>query len=271
MSSVQPPLAHNQSSTVPSVSIPHLRQVASPRASFSRQSHIVPAARPPPPNKALPPIPFPSGPPTPPEDTSAAPEFFAAVTPSRGPAARPVSQDTEDTIRELEQLAASLKQMSASTTSVGVLGACRDRDLSPVKISVTVPNTPMRRAQRQGHAGDDVSCASLRSATGSSMVEPRIVVTNASMDVLPSLGLLNSVPVSEHQVIARKAAIGGVSWKGEDPDAEEMLWVDEYGAWGASEKGKWKAIGEEEDDTGSEQVSVQPSRCMQFPDLMSLL
>ncbi|RDX50964.1 hypothetical protein OH76DRAFT_374700 [Lentinus brumalis] len=243
VSLVRPCPEHNRSPTFASVAF---QQPVSPRTSLNRQSHL--ASRPPRPNKALPPIPFPTGPPTPPEDTSVAPEFFARVTPSRVPAARLLSQDTEDTIRELEELAASLKQMSVSTASARVSGAHRDRDFSPVKISVSVPGTPVKRAERQDPVGGASGATSWRrSDSATSPVGPRIVVTNASMEALPSLDHLDSVPASKGQLLARTADLEGVSWKGEDSDAEEDFWVDEYGAWGTSEKGKWKAIDEEAD------------------------
>ncbi|RPD76334.1 hypothetical protein L226DRAFT_373678 [Lentinus tigrinus ALCF2SS1-7] len=262
VSAGQPYAAHARAPAFASAVPSPPRRTGSPRTSFNRQPHIIPALRPPPPNKALPPIPFPSGPPTPPEDTSAAPEYFASVTPSRMPAARPVSQDTEDTIRELEELAASLKQMSGSTASASTLSTCRDRDRSPVKVSVSALNTPRRRPERRDYAGGPSSFASRHLHSETSVLGPLIVVTNASMETLPALGQLSSASVTEKPVIAKNADLEGVSWKGEDPDAEEVLWVDEYGAWGASEKGKWKAIDEEADDIVSEQNTSSRSEAL---------
>ncbi|KAI0717980.1 hypothetical protein C8T65DRAFT_99300 [Cerioporus squamosus] len=268
VSSVQPYLPHIRSSTATSYAVPLPRGATSPWAILSHHPHLASVSRPPPPNKALPPIPFPSGPPTPPEDTSTTLELFAPVTPSRVPTARPVSQDTEDTIRELEQLAASLKQMSVSTASASISGARRDRDPSPVKISVSVPGTPMQRAYRQvptgGAFGVVATMTSRRSDSATSPVGPRIVVTDASMESSPSVGQLNSVPGSKDRLLARKADVESVSWKEEDSDAEEEHWVDEYGAWGASEKGKWKAIDEEADGVVPKQWQDAASRTEAF-------
>ncbi|GBE86644.1 hypothetical protein SCP_0905240 [Sparassis crispa] len=54
---------------------------------------------------------------------------------------------------------------------------------------------------------------------------PRIVVTTTSSTSLPAHGPDDDAPASTPS----------------DEDADDMRWVEEYGAWGASDKGKWRA------------------------------
>lgn len=196
--------------------------------------------------KDLPPVPPPTEPATPSEedDLDLLPE-----RPSRIPSIRPVSYDAEATIRELEELAASImlqdpvrevEQFAASLKGFGIphieTDLWHEIEMPAAIAEESSPITPrpnqfqqIRPFQSQGR-----------------LAVPHIMVTNPSTESL--LDQLN------HDGVSLK------SGNEENDDAEEMLWVNDYGAWGTSEKGKWKAVAEEveegeEEASGREQVS----------------
>ncbi|KAM5532802.1 hypothetical protein V8D89_013521 [Ganoderma adspersum] len=167
--------------------------------------------------------------------------------PSRIPSIRPVSYDAEATIRELEELAASImlqdpvrevEQLAASLKGFGIphieTDLWRENGMPAAIAEESSPITPrpnqfqqIRPVQSQGR-----------------LAVPHIMVTNPSTESL--LEQLN------HGSSSLKSRNEG------NDDAEEMLWVDDYGAWGTSEKGKWKAVAgeveeEEEGTSGREQ------------------
>ncbi|EIW58216.1 uncharacterized protein TRAVEDRAFT_71885 [Trametes versicolor FP-101664 SS1] len=179
----------------------------------------------PPPDKALPPIPFPSRSPSPVADASLRSRSLLLPL-SQSKATRPISQDAEDTIRQLEQLAAELKQMGS-----GALAVANERRT----------REPSRRRIREApakSAGSGVPKASLS--------VPRIVVTNPSMENLAR------GPESETPSVRSPD-----SDDGSGDVTEEELWVEQYGGWGTSEKGKWKASAPDE-DAGAQASTSSP-------------
>ncbi|CDO73337.1 hypothetical protein BN946_scf185008.g100 [Trametes cinnabarina] len=138
-------------------------------------------------------------------------------------ASRPVSQDAEETIRQLEQLAAELKQMGP-----GVLAATKQR-------RSRVPSQRRRRDVLSKSAG--AAYASKGILPNRRLSVPRIVVTN---------------PSSENLVAEPECDTPGVGTPDSDGGSgdvtEEELWVEAYGGWGMSEKGKWKASDFDEDE-----------------------
>ncbi|KAI0640803.1 hypothetical protein C8Q79DRAFT_921140 [Trametes meyenii] len=181
----------------------------------------------PPPEKALPPIPFPS-PPLPAIEPPGATESVLLQPPAT--TGRPVSQDAEETIRQLEQLAAEIKHKSPASPPRS--------SVSPLRISKGVPRKPKATV-------DKATVSSGRSSKARLSV-PRIVVTNPSTDNLasgaPSETLRTKSPDSED---------------GSGDATEEELWVEQYGGWGTSEKGKWKESSPEE-DTGVHDSASSP-------------
>ncbi|KAI0794164.1 hypothetical protein C8Q74DRAFT_560756 [Fomes fomentarius] len=206
----------------------------------------------PPPQKALPPIPFPTSS-APPEVLRTASEHFERpIDPVRVPVARPVSQDTEATLRELEFLAASLQQMgpaaAARTFSTDRVG--RDRDISTlVNVKISAPATTTETAAPRTGFAASVSGGGARQSSASLAV-PHIVVTNPSNeDLLEALKTIPGTPVSSDPVAKLEGGMTG-------EEADDLLWVDQYGAWGTSEKGKWKAVAEE-DESGPEEDALK--------------
>ncbi|OSD05471.1 hypothetical protein PYCCODRAFT_1362096 [Trametes coccinea BRFM310] len=199
----------------PVQSPPQVRRTTSPPL------RLLPMATPPP-EKALPPIPFPSsGPPSP---TSGPSDLLQPMQHAvDASVSRPVSQDAEETIRQLEQLAAELKQMGP-----GVLAATKQR-------RSRVPSQRRRRDVLSKSPG--TANASKGTLPNRQLSVPRIVVTN---------------PSSENLVAEPECATPGVRTPDSDGGSgdvtEEELWVDSYGAWGTSDKGKWKASAFDEDD-----------------------
>ncbi|KAL7280709.1 hypothetical protein ACG7TL_005650 [Trametes sanguinea] len=199
----------------PVQSPPQVRRTTSPPL------RLLPMATPPP-EKALPPIPFPSsGPPSP---TSGPSDLLQPMQHAvDASVSRPVSQDAEETIRQLEQLAAELKQMGP-----GVLAATKQR-------RSRVPSHRRRRDVLSKSPG--TANASKGTLPNRQLSVPRIVVTN---------------PSSENLVAEPECATPGVRTPDSDGGSgdvtEEELWVDSYGAWGTSDKGKWKASAFDEDD-----------------------
>ncbi|KAI8996515.1 hypothetical protein BD414DRAFT_204184 [Trametes punicea] len=180
----------------------------------------------PPPEKALPPIPFPSSPPSPTAGRSeSSPRLLAPPTPDSS-GRRPVSQDAEETLRQLEQLAAELKEMGP-----GVLAAAKQR-------RSRVPTQRRRRdvLGKSASAGLGAGSAGKGSLPKRNLSVPRIVVTNPSSEDL----------------VAEPECDSARSDGGSGDVSEEELWVDGYGAWGASEKGKWKASASDDEDEGEE-------------------
>ncbi len=168
----------------------------------------------------------------------------------RVPAARPVSQDTETTLRELEFLAASLQHMgpaaAARTLSTDRVGRDRDISTTSVNVKISAPATTETAAPRTGFAAS-VSGGGTRQSSARLAV-PHIVVTNPSNeDLHEALKTVPGTPVSSDPKLE-----GGMTGE----EADDLLWVDQYGAWGTSEKGKWKAVAEE-DETGPEEVRIQ--------------
>ncbi|KAI0653273.1 hypothetical protein C8Q70DRAFT_643129 [Cubamyces menziesii] len=192
----------------------------------------------PPPEKALPPIPFPSRPSSPLAQLSHDPAFMLSASTPNIPASRPVSQDAEETLRQLEQLAAELKQME-----MGVLA-------TPKRRRTRVPSQRRRRE----HAGKSAGAAAISAGAAKSapskgsLSVPRIVVTNPSTENLAA----DEEPECETDTPrARTPDSDG----GSGNVTEEELWVHEYGGWGTSEKGKWKAKASEDDETFPESAS----------------
>ncbi|KAJ8489319.1 hypothetical protein ONZ51_g2982 [Trametes cubensis] len=192
----------------------------------------------PPPEKALPPIPFPSHPSSPPAQLSHDPVSMLSASAPSIPASRPVSQDAEETLRQLEQLAAELKQMD-----MGVLA-------TPKRRRTRVPSQRRRRE----HAGKSAGAAAISAGAAKSapskgsLSVPRIVVTNPSTENLAE----DEEPECETDTPrARTPDSDG----GSGDVTEEELWVHEYGGWGTSEKGKWKAKASEDDETFPESAS----------------
>lgn len=159
-----------------------------------------------------------------------------------------MSYDAEATIRELEELAASImlqdpvrevEQLAASLRGFGIphieTDLWRENGMPAAIAEESSPITPrpnqfqqIRPVQSQGR-----------------LAVPHIMVTNPSTESL--LDQLN------HDGFSLKS-------RNEENDDAEMLWVNDYGAWGTSEKGKWKAVAgeaedEEEEASGREQVS----------------
>lgn len=102
---------------------------------------------------------------------------------------------------------------------------------------------PSRRRIREApakSAGSGVPKASLS--------VPRIVVTNPSMENLAR------GPESETPSVRSPD-----SDDGSGDVTEEELWVEQYGGWGTSEKGKWKASAPDEDAGSQASVSALPS------------
>ncbi|KAI0630505.1 hypothetical protein C8Q77DRAFT_1063378 [Trametes polyzona] len=187
----------------------------------------------PPPEKALPPIPFPSHSP-PPTPRHAYHRSRSLLLPAPAPA-RPVSQDEEETLRQLEQLAAELRQMGAG--SLVEVNPSRTR------------GTPRRRPREGANAASKGVAASLK--TKASLSVPRIVVTNPSMENLGrGLEAETETPAAGARTPDSDDGSGEVT--------EEELWVEQYGGWGTSDKGKWKASAADEDAAFHDSVSSPP-------------
>ncbi|KAI0741695.1 hypothetical protein C8Q80DRAFT_150246 [Daedaleopsis nitida] len=226
---------------------------------------------PPPPRKALPPIPFPASPPTL-TDADSPLDYFPAPSvsfppptakPSPPRTARPISQDTEETLRQLEQLAASLKQMgtSAASASNSILPTervCGDHGLSisPVKIGViTFGSSTYAQCTASPTTSDTTRLSS------PTLAMPHIMVTNPSIeDLVEQVKTSSAQPVGSSPIW--KFPVAG---KSIDDDTEESMWVDQYGGWGTSEKGKWKGSFEDEDDDFCEQIQDTPSQAVHSP------
>ncbi|KAI0330915.1 hypothetical protein GY45DRAFT_681353 [Cubamyces sp. BRFM 1775] len=188
----------------------------------------------PPPEKALPPIPFPSRPSSPPAQLShGLASMLSAPAPSV-PAGRPVSQDAEETLRQLEQLAAELKQMDTG----GVLAVMPKRRRS----------RGHSQRRRREHANRSAGAAAKSASSKESLSVPRIVVTNPSTE---NLAAAEERDCESDTPRARTPDSDG----GSGDVTEEELWVHEYGGWGTSEKGKWKAKASEDDETFPESKS----------------
>ncbi|KAI0820309.1 hypothetical protein BC628DRAFT_917700 [Trametes gibbosa] len=172
----------------------------------------------PPPEKALPPIPFPSYSALLVADPSRTAFLENATSSPHCKAPRPASQGKEETIRQLEQLAAELKHMKMGPLS----DATRRR----------VQNSPSRLFRE---AAPHMSPRSV-GVSKASLSVPRIVVTNASTDIF-----------MREQESETSSVSSSDSHAGSGNAMEEELWVEEYGAWGTSEKGKWKASASEDD------------------------
>ncbi|KAI0676060.1 hypothetical protein C8Q78DRAFT_963338 [Trametes maxima] len=164
----------------------------------------------PPPEKALPPIPFPSTP-TPIAERPRAAEPVSLCPPTI--AGRPVSQDAEETIRQLEQLAAEIKHKAPASPPRS--------SATPLGVTKGVPR------KSKATAGMAKVCSE-RSPTARLSV-PHIVVTNPSTDNLAG-GSASETPRAESPD----------SEDGSGNATEEELWVEQYGGWGTSEKGKWR-------------------------------
>ncbi|KAH9884781.1 hypothetical protein C8Q73DRAFT_348975 [Cubamyces lactineus] len=189
----------------------------------------------PPPEKALPPIPFPSRPSSPPGQPSHDPASMLSTSAPSIPAGRPVSQDAEETLRQLEQLAAELKQMGPGALA------------TPKRRRSRVPSQRRRREHTNKSAGA-AACAAKCAPSKGSLSVPRIIVTNPSTENLAA----DEEPECETDTPrARSPDSDG----GSGNVTEEELWVHEYGGWGTSEKGKWKAKASEDDETFSESAS----------------
>ncbi|KAI1796762.1 hypothetical protein LXA43DRAFT_573524 [Ganoderma leucocontextum] len=211
--------------------------------------------------KDLPPVPPPTEPATPSEDDVLDPEdtescFPLLERPSRIPNIRPLSYDAEATIRELEELAASImlqgpvrevEQLAASLKVFGIphieTDMWRENEMPAAMAEESSPITPRPSQFQQKHTHArpvDVVQSQARLAV------PHIVVTNPSTENL--LEQLNR---------------SGSSLKDGD-ETEELLWMEDYGAWGTSEKGKWKAVpGEAEDEEAG--GHEQPPKAGIFP------
>ncbi|KAI0765653.1 hypothetical protein BD413DRAFT_637711 [Trametes elegans] len=203
----QPRLQTSNSSANPDAPPTRRKASASPR--------VLPVPAPPP-EKALPPIPFPSPPSSTPVSPPASARSLLLACSPLGPPLRPVSVDAEETICQLEQLAAELRQMGSGSPA-----AANERR--------SRPSGPAQRRRR-------VLPGAAAGGAKASLSVPRIVVTNPSTESL-------------FGGVERETA--GVRTPESDGDSgdvtEEELWVNEYGGWGTSEKGKWKAAGPEED------------------------
>lgn len=162
-----------------------------------------------------------------------------------------MSYDAEATIRELEELAASImlqdpvREVEHLAATLKVLGIpsietdlWRENGMPAAITEESSPITPRpsRFQQRniQARATDVVSTR---------LMVPHITVTNPSTE-----SLLEQLSHNSSSLKAQDEA---------SEDAEELSWMDDYGAWGTSEKGKWKAVAgeEEEEASGREQVS----------------
>ena len=188
------------------------------------------------------------------------PEFrFPLPRPSRIPSLRPLSFDAEATIRELEELAASImvqdpareaEKLAASFNAYGLpvieTDLWHDGQMPAAIAEESSPITP-RPPKFTQDEGPLTAKAVNSVESNANLSVPHIVVTDPSKEQLvPSI----PSPVSP----AEKA-------EGEQGDgAEELQWVYDYGAWGTSEKGKWKAsAGEAEEESNSDHDLVSPS------------
>ncbi|KAI0369213.1 hypothetical protein BV20DRAFT_1053488 [Pilatotrama ljubarskyi] len=208
----------------PSTPLASPRTLSSSRALGSTPQRSLPVL-PPPPEKALPPIPFPSRAPSPPVGSS---DNSRSLLLPAHPYARPVSQDEEETLRQLEQLAAELKQMR-----LGTLAAANQRR----------PGAPSQRRQREAPS----KSPRMRVGSKDTLSVPRIVVTNPSTEDLGRELVCETPRVKTPD-----------SDDGSGDVSEEELWVEAYGGWGTSEKGKWKASAPDEEASVHETVSSSP-------------
>ncbi|TBU37518.1 hypothetical protein BD309DRAFT_973927 [Dichomitus squalens] len=202
-------------------------------------------------DKDLPPVPSPTEPPTPSEEAlDPVFRFPPLPRPSRIPSLRPLSFDAEATIRELEELAASImsqdttreaETLAASFKAYGLptieINLWRDNEMPAAIPEESSPITPRplmftrKDVPFAASPGDSFQ-------SNASLSVPHIVVTDPSTEDLSE---------QLHRSLPALVSPGGKTEAGQGDDEEELQWVCDYGAWGMSDKGKWRAsVGEEE-------------------------
>lgn len=180
------------------------------------------------------------------------PELLALLRPSQPPASRPVSVDPEETLRQLEQLAASLKRFGGAPDGAG--RASEEDDGAR-------HNLDAEDAARDAARSDLSHAENADPAETKDGAEP--AWKDSAVMAVPYIVVTSSDELSRQQSLRAEVSgssfsdeFGGIGMNAKALDStEDLEWVDAYGGWGTSEKGKWKEIVEVDDDD-EEQVSI---------------